>query len=357
MASFYEATFVHLNTAGLLSENAMAKTIATVRAIAVSAMVLVSSLSPSNSYAAPQPGCEGRSLIAELSLKRPAGVASLLANARQAENSQAILWRIERHGISPSYVLGTLHIAHPSLQELSPAVTSAITASRVVALEQEQLSRGAYGHVMAQAGKLMSARDKPLQRMLDDSELRVVEKAIAAAGYPEDLALGVRPWVATLFLAAGCPNVTHEPMDLIVANFAKSQGKKIVGLETLLEQFETLASIPDEAQAAWLRSSIEMNDRADDVTATMLELYKGRQISASLDLMRELAPNAGLTDARMQDIRHGLITARNVRMAERGLPLFETGGAFVAVVATHLPGADGLISILKSSGFSVTPVE
>ena len=315
MASFYEATFVHLNTAGLLSENAMAKTIATVRAIAVSAMVLVSSLSPSNSYAAPQPGCEGRSLIAELSLKRPAGVASLLENARQAENSQAILWRIERHGISPSYVLGTLHIAHPSLQELSPAVTSAITASRVV------------------------------------------EKAIAAAGYPEDLALGVRPWVATLFLAAGCPNVTHEPMDLIVANFAKSQGKKIVGLETLLEQFETLASIPDEAQAAWLRSSIEMNDRADDVTATMLELYKGRQISASLDLMRELAPNAGLTDARMQDIRHGLITARNVRMAERGLPLFETGGAFVAVGATHLPGADGLISILKSSGFSVTPVE
>ncbi len=335
----------------------MATTLTTLLLSAAAVLVLVSSFTPSNSYAAQPAGCDGSSLIAELALKRPAGLTSLLESASQAENSQAVLWRIERNGKSPSFVLGTLHIAHSSLQELSPAIKSAIAASRVVALEQEQLSRGAYGQVMAQAGKLMSARDKPLQRMLDESELRVVEKAISAAGYPEDLALGVRPWVATLFLAGGCPNETHEPMDLIVANFAKSQGKQVVGLETLLEQFETLAAIPDEAQAAWLRASIEMNDRADDVTVTMLELYKGRQIAASLEIMRELAPDAGLTDARMQDIRHGLITDRNARMAQRGMPLFEAGGAFVAVGATHLPGSDGLISILKSNGFTVTPVE
>ncbi|MDQ8698891.1 TraB/GumN family protein [Hyphomicrobium sp. LHD-15] len=335
----------------------MATTITTLLLSAATVLVLVSAFAPSSSYAAQPGACDGSSLIAELALKRPAGLTSLLENASKAENSQAVLWRIERNGTSPSFVLGTLHIAHSSLQELSPAIKSAIAASRVVALEQEQLSRGAYGQVMAQAGKLMSARDKPLQRMLDESELKVVEKAISAAGYPEDLALGVRPWVATLFLAGGCPHETHEPMDLIVANFAKSHGKQILGLETLLEQFETLAAIPDEAQAAWLRASIEMNDRADDVTVTMLELYRDRQIAASLDIMRELAPNAGLTDARMQDIRHGLITDRNMRMAQRGMPLFEAGGAFVAVGATHLPGSDGLISILKSNGFTVTPVE
>lgn len=290
-------------------------------------------------------------------MTRPAELTSVLEDARTAENSQAIFWRIEKDGGSPSFVLGTLHIVDPSLQELSPAITSAIAASRVVALEQEQLSRGAYGQAMAQAGKLMSARDKPLQRLLDEAELRVVEKAIAAAGYPEDLALGIRPWVATLFLTGGCPNTTHEPMDLVVANFAKSQGKSVVGLETLLEQFATLAAIPDDAQAAWLRASIEMNGRVDDVMVTMLELYRSRQIAASLDLMRELAPNAGLTDARMQSIRQGLITERNLRMAERGMPLFEAGGAFVAVGATHLPGSDGLIAILKSKGFTVTPLE
>jgi hypothetical protein len=193
--------------------------------------------------------------------------------------------------------------------------------------------------------------------MLDESELRVVEKAIAAAGYPEDLALGIRPWVASLFLAGSCSYSELEPMDLAIGNLAKSQGKEVVGLETLVEQFESLASIPDESQASWLRASIEMHDRIDDVTLTMIELYRDRHISASLALTRELATGAKLTDAQLEDIREGLITQRNVRMAERSLPLLETGGAFVAIGATHLPGNEGVIALLEKSGFSATPIE
>lgn len=161
----------------------------------------------------------------------PAKLESVMAKATHEENNEAVFWRIENEAQPPSFILGTLHIAHESLQALSPAVGHAIATARVVALEQEQLSRGAYGQVMAQAGKLMSARDKPLQRLLDDS------------------------------------------------------------------------------------------------------------------------------DARMGDIRKGLITDRNRRMAERAMPLFESGGAFVAIGAAHLPGSDGVISILKRSGFTVTPVE
>lgn len=335
----------------------MATSIMTSFRVGAVALAVASPWAAPRSDAAAAIGCEGSSLITELSAKSPARLASLLASASEQENSHAVLWRIEKSSQQPSFILGTLHLAHQSLQELSPAIRSAIASARVVALEQAQLSRGAYGQVMAQAGKLMSARDKPLQRLLDESELKVVEKAISAAGYPEDLALGIRPWVATLFLAGGCSEVTQDPMDLIVANMAKAQGKQVVGLETLLEQYETLAAIPDDSQAAWLRASIEMHDRVDDVTVTMLELYRDRKIAASLDLMQELAPGAGLTEARMHDIRNGLITDRNKRLAERSLPLLEAGGAFVAIGAAHLPGSVGVISILKRGGFTVTPVE
>jgi hypothetical protein len=325
--------------------------------VATASLLMVGILDLPPAFAAQNMMCDGTSLIAELSEKSPARLSSLLAEASKEDNSQAVFWRIEKGDRSPSYILGTLHIAHKSLQGLSPIVRSAISDARVVALEQKELSRGAYGQTMAQAGKMMSASDKPLQRMLDEGELKVVEKAISAAGYPEDLALGIRPWVATLFLAGSCPDEGHEPMDLIIANQAKSQGKQTVGLETLLEQFESLASIPDESQAAWLRASIEMHDRLDDVTVTMVELYHGRHIAASLGLTRELAPHAGLTDTSLYDIHEGLIGHRNVRLAERSGRLFEDGGAFVAIGAAHLPGHDGVISILKRNGFTATPIE
>ncbi len=49
-----------------------------------------------------------------------------------------------------------------------------------------------------------------------------------------------------------------------------------------------------------------------------------------------------------------LLTDRNHVMAERAVPLLEKGNAFIAVGAMHLPGNEGLISLLKQKGYSLT---
>ncbi|MFA5950864.1 MAG: TraB/GumN family protein [Hyphomicrobium sp.] len=257
------------------------------------------------------------------------------------ENADAVLWRVEREGVATSYLFGTVHVAHETLAELNPAVLEAVASSRIVALEAAEMSRSAFVQAMAEAGKLMSAQDKPLQRMLGDDELKVVEKALSVAGYPADLALGVRPWVATLFLASSeCQERQHEaglkPLDMLVSEAAKARSLPIVGLESMLEQFEALAAIPDEEQAAWLRASIEAHDRLDDVTHTMVELYHARQLAAVWELTRELAPRAKLSDDTLKRIREGLVDKRNRRMMAMSLPLVEKGGAFIAVGAMHL---------------------
>jgi hypothetical protein len=41
--------------------------------------------------------------------------------------NHALLWRIERSGGSPSYVLGTIHLADPQLAVLPRALASALT--------------------------------------------------------------------------------------------------------------------------------------------------------------------------------------------------------------------------------------
>jgi uncharacterized protein YbaP (TraB family) len=52
-----------------------------------------------------------------------------------------------------------------------------------------------------------------------------------------------------------------------------------------------------------------------------------------------------------------LITLRNHRMRDRALSLLRRGGAFIAVGAVHLPGKEGLLSLLQTEGYNVDALE
>lgn len=306
--------------------------------------------------------CRAESIIPELDRRDPQTIARILREAGEVKNSQAMLWRIERDGTPPSYLFGTVHVADRGLTELSPKTLSALRASNTVALETSEVSSKMMSHVMAQAGPLMSARGKPLQHKLDEDELKVVERSLVASGYPADLALGIRPWVATLFLTGS--NCQHEdqanaakPLDLIVAGEAKRSVQKLLGLETLLEQFQSLAEIDDAVQISWLKASIATHDRIDDITHTMAELYRFRRINAVWQLTRALAPDVRLTDSDLAAIRFSLVGKRNPRLLERSLPLIEAGGAFIAVGALHLSDEDGLVERLRQHGYTLHPIE
>ena len=51
-----------------------------------------------------------------------------------------------------------------------------------------------------------------------------------------------------------------------------------------------------------------------------------------------------------------LITDRNLRMRDRMLPLLEKGRAFIAVGALHLIDRNGLVELLRTAGYKLTPV-
>jgi uncharacterized protein len=51
-----------------------------------------------------------------------------------------------------------------------------------------------------------------------------------------------------------------------------------------------------------------------------------------------------------------MITVRNRHMAERAEATLNAGNAFMAVGALHLPGPEGLVSLLQQKGFTVTPI-
>jgi uncharacterized protein YbaP (TraB family) len=118
-----------------------------------------------------------------------------------------------------------------------------------------------------------------------------------------------------------------------------------------------LASISSSIQVAWLKASIELYPRVDDISETISELYRFRRLDAVWPLTQKMAPEAGLNDATLKSLRTELVSRRNVRMLDRALPLLNEGGAFIAVGAMHQIGPDGLVALLRDKGFTVTPIE
>ena len=51
-----------------------------------------------------------------------------------------------------------------------------------------------------------------------------------------------------------------------------------------------------------------------------------------------------------------VVVNRNRRMLERIQPRLREGNAFIAVGALHLPGKDGLLTLLRNKGYRVSPV-
>lgn len=309
-----------------------------------------------------QEKCSSTSLLYELDQRDRTALEKLLKNATTIPNSETILWKVEKDGAQPSYLFATVHVVDESLFSLRPTVLEALAQSKVVALESAEISRAAMRYAMAQAGALMVTTERPVLSILDEEELRIVENILFKAGFPKEMALGFRPWVITMFLAdSHCQKSKHEKgfksLDLMVAEEAKARKIKIVGLEKMIEQYETMASVAEAAQAAWLKASVKLYDRVDDMAHTMAELYRFRRLGAVWDLTRELAPDAGLDEKAIASLQHDLVDRRNTRMLERATPLIDEGGSFIAVGALHLMGETGLVAQLQARGYKLTALE
>jgi len=69
-----------------------------------------------------------------------------------------------------------------------------------------------------------------------------------------------------------------------------------------------------------------------------------------------LAYEAAGDPALMSWFRKKLILERNRKMLQRILTIFDQGATLVAVGALHLSGREGLVSLLRRSGYEVKAV-
>jgi uncharacterized protein len=307
--------------------------------------------------------CRGVDMLAETQAKDPEIYAKIMAQAAATENSGPLLWKIERAGRPTSYLFGTVHLTDERVTKLSPAVEQALGQSKTVALEVSDVSEKATATVIAQSAPLVMFTDgRRLDGLLSGPEYDTVKRIISHSGMPSDLAALFKPWIVTMIMSVSdCERTSIQQgarvLDMKIAEVGKARGLQVVGLETIPEQLQALAGVPEPQQLDMLRASLKFADRTNDMMETLVQLYLDRKISAALPFQIAIAKQVGIGNEAFAGFQEKLLTERNIKMHATAEPLLEQGGVFIAIGALHLPGKQGLVALLREAGYTVTPIE
>jgi hypothetical protein len=307
--------------------------------------------------AAPPP-CKGRDLSNNADVK-----PDLVAHAEDLVNGEGLLWRVEKPGLAPSYIYGTMHSSNTAAVALAKEALAYLDGAKVVATELGP-PMDAAEKVDLSAGMLraaLSPGQDTLAGAMSAEDASVVDAFLTARGYPREMSHHLELWF--LAVAASLPTCETQgaleglpEVDELIAEFGRGHGLPVVGLETVVEQTQTLRSVPNKLAATMLLATARAPDLNDDAYVTLLGLYSQKRPALAIAILDAIPGLTAEERSAEAEFTRLLLVGRNELMMQRAAPLLAEGAAFIAVGALHLPGKDGLIERARAAGYRVTKV-
>jgi uncharacterized protein YbaP (TraB family) len=264
---------------------------------------------------------------------------------------QGLLWRIEKAGVAPSHLFGTIHLADKRVTALPPDVRREFDAAKSFVMEVAPDP----SNMAALAARMMYLDGRTLLTVAGEEIFHKLAPLAAQLGLPPEVARQFKPWAMVLLLQMPQQQM-EDVLDFRLNRLAAEQGKAIDYLETVDEQVAVFEGMTEQDQLALLRHAVETHHEVKAQTDALVQAYVGRDLAsmwrigeAEVARRPELKPLKAVFDQR-------LLFDRNPRMVERMQPQLQAGGAFIAVGALHLYGEKGLLRLLEHAGYRVTRV-
>ena len=320
---------------------------------------------PIGAHAQAPPTCKGVNVLDELKTKNPALHQEIIDEGAKFKNGQALLWRIEKENVADSYLFGTVHVTDPRVHKLSEPTKSAFNRSRILILEAVDLNETTMAKAMIAVmpqSMFNPMLGKTLGDYLTKDEMTKALKISSGLGFPAEIVKMIKPWLVAISMALPPCEANRAKAGLISLDArleadAKKLGKPAIGLETAESQLNAMASIPLDAQIAWLKSSLELYDRSEDFLETMIQLYLKRDLGAMFPLSIKISKDPKGAKLAMDSFQTTLITKRNIAMVKSAKSELDKGNAFIGVGALHLGGEQGLVALFRKAGYQLTAME
>ena len=263
------------------------------------------------------------------------------------EYGQGLLWQVTRQGAPSGYVFGTIHIAERHVSAQLDQVRDILTGSEILVMES----------IFEQDGI------EALRKMMFFTDGTNLQDIIADALYAQTLAIlrayhitetelaAMKPWAA--YLTMSYPADMGAILDQRLLQLALAAGVETRGLESMVEQGDLFNSLSLDDQVRLLTDAVCHREILEGDFAKMISLYAAGDLAG----LSAYGQRYSFGDNTLYEtLTARLLTRRNRLMVERMQTALETGNAFIAVGALHLPGAEGILALLERRGFELTRI-
>jgi uncharacterized protein len=273
------------------------------------------------------------------------------AQTAKAVSTSALLYRIEGKGLKkPSYLFGTIHLICEK-DMFSPATMKTyLDQTGQLMLEMDMDDPAAVKKVMDGSLLKNGQTVKDLIKPEDYAKLDAVYKSYLGISF--DLLGSYKPIVSSTMLyispkIMGCQAPKGYETELAAA--VAPRKLPVLGLETAEEQIAVLDSQPLNDQLKWLTDIANNPQKPIDEFQQLSRVYLAQDSDALYDLAASGMKESGLSQAKMLDERN----IRWIPAIEKTIGVTPT---FIAVGAAHLGGTNGVVSLLRAKGYTLTPI-
>jgi uncharacterized protein len=277
-----------------------------------------------------------------------AGLAVLLFAAGTAQaDGESSVWSIKgKH--NTLYLAGSVHALPKEHSKFPPALERAYAAADAIVMEVDLDDLDPLEAVQFITSEGTLPAGQTLEQVVGKKYSSVAALA-ASLDVPEVAISKLEPWAAAMVLTQFALTKSgfdaELGIDMQLVGRARADGKKIEGLETVVDQLSVFDERSFAEQTQFLLDSTEdAPDLAADLGRLVTAWRTGDLAALEKEFLKERARTPALYDA--------LLGARNRKWIPQLEALLDDERDYLVVVgALHFVGEDGLLELLRKAGY------
>lgn len=261
------------------------------------------------------------------------------------------MWRLEG-AENRVYLLGSIHLLRPADHPLPAVIDEAYGDADTLVMEMDvdNVDPREAQRLVDELGRIEDAHT--LADLMGPGLYDRARTFAKDAGIPLGMLSGAEPWLAAITVEQlMLQRIGFDPeygIENHLAGKAETDGKEVIGLETVRQQLEFLDSMSLDAQRALLLQSLEESAEIATIMDALVRAWRYGDLefleTRMLDEMRE-----------HPELYRALVVDRNRRWAKRIDALTKEADDYLIVVgALHLIGDDGVPALLEALGHDLT---
>lgn len=280
---------------------------------------------------------------------------SLFSQESSTANDHSLLWKIEGKELAnPSFLFGTIHMIPKEDYFLPDGMEEALQQCRKIFFEIDLDKLNDPSSLFGLMENIFMKNDTSLSDLVSKEEYDKLNAYFENLGFPLVMFERMKP----MFLSA-LAGVDANPMalqdgsfksyELELAELAKKNKLEVDGLETIEFQLSIFDSIPYSIQAKMLLESVSAST---DNTEEVKQMYKNYKLQ-NLEALNKTISNE---NQQLKPYLDMILYNRNKNWIPIMRSEMSKGNCFFAVGAGHLSGKQGVISLLRNEGYTLSPL-